>query len=140
MSRIPERKSVSQSCLTLCNCNPWTVTHQTPLFMGFPRQEYWSGLPFPPSKYLPKSGIKPGSPTLQVDSLLSEPLGKMGKNLPAMWIPEECLIWLEEEMGRGRHCSDERPLRAVSTRPLKLEASESVSCSVVFNSLRPYGQ
>ena len=59
--------------------------------MGFPRQEYWSGLPFPPAKYLPKSGIKPGFPTLQVDCLLSESLGKMGKNLPAMWIPEECL-------------------------------------------------
>ena len=37
--------SVIQSCLTLCG--PWTATHQAPLFMGFSRQEYWSGLPFP---------------------------------------------------------------------------------------------
>ena len=37
--------SVAKSCPTLCN--PWTVTHQAPLSMGFSRQEYWSGLPFP---------------------------------------------------------------------------------------------
>ena len=43
---------------------PWTVTHQAPLCMGFPRQEYCSGLPFPSPEYLPNPGIKPGSPTL----------------------------------------------------------------------------
>jgi len=36
---------VAKSCSTLVT--PWTVTHQAPLSMGFPRQEYWSGLPFP---------------------------------------------------------------------------------------------
>ena len=41
--------------------------------MGFSRQEYWSGLPFPPPGELPASGIKSGSPALQADSLLSEP-------------------------------------------------------------------
>ena len=45
---------------------PWTVAHQAPLFMGFPRQEYWRGLPFPPPGDLPNLGIKPGSPALQV--------------------------------------------------------------------------
>ena len=40
---------------------PWTVVHQTPLFMGFPRQEYWSGLPFPPPGDLPNPGIEPAS-------------------------------------------------------------------------------
>ena len=44
--------------------------------MEFSRQEYWSGLPFP-SPDLPNPGIKPGSPVLQADSLLSEPLGKL---------------------------------------------------------------
>ena len=39
----------------------WTVAHQSPLFMGFSRQEYWSGLPCPPSEDLPDPGIKPGS-------------------------------------------------------------------------------
>ena len=38
---------------------PWTVTHQTPLHMGFSKQEYWSGLPFPPPRDLPNPGIKP---------------------------------------------------------------------------------
>ena len=52
---------------------PWTAAHQTPLSMGFPRQEYWSGLPFPTPGDLPDPGIKSGSPALQADSLLSEP-------------------------------------------------------------------
>ena len=41
---------------------PWTVAHQTPLSMGFSRQEYWSGLPCPPPGDLPNPGIKPMSP------------------------------------------------------------------------------
>ena len=50
----------------------WTVACQTPLSMGFSRQEYWSGLPCAPSEYLPDPGIKPispAAPALQVDSL-----------------------------------------------------------------------
>ena len=43
---------------------PWTVAYQAPLSMGFSRQEYWSGLPFPSPGDLPNPGIKPGSPTL----------------------------------------------------------------------------
>ena len=60
---------VAQSCLTLCD--PWTVAHQPPLSTAFPRQEYWSGLPFPPPGGLPDPGVKPQSPALQADSLLS---------------------------------------------------------------------
>ena len=48
---------------------PWTVARQVPLFMGFSRQPNWSGLPCPPPGDLPNLGIKPSSPTLQVDSL-----------------------------------------------------------------------
>ena len=44
--------------------------------MGFSRQEYWSGVPFPSPGDLPNPGIEPGSPALQVGSLLSEPAGK----------------------------------------------------------------
>ena len=51
---------------------PWTVAHQAPPSMRFPRQEYWSGLPFPPSGDLPDPGIEPGSPALQADALTSE--------------------------------------------------------------------
>ena len=40
---------------------PWTVVHQAPLSMGFSRQEYWSGLPFPTPEDLPNPGIKPTS-------------------------------------------------------------------------------
>ena len=43
---------------------PWTVAHQAPLFMGFSRQEYWSGLPFPSPGDLPNPGIEPISPAL----------------------------------------------------------------------------
>ena len=51
----------------------WNRAHQAPLSMGFSRQEYWSGLPCPPPGNLPNPGIEPRSPTLQVDSLLTEP-------------------------------------------------------------------
>ena len=44
--------------------------------MGFSRQEYWSGLPFPSPGDLPDPGIKPGSPALEADALTSEPPGK----------------------------------------------------------------
>ena len=50
---------------------PWMVTYQAPQSMGFSRQEYWSGLPFPSPGYLSNPGIEPGSPTLQTDSLPS---------------------------------------------------------------------
>ena len=52
-----------------------THGHQAPPSVGFSRQEYWSGLPFPSPGILPHPGIEPGSPTLQADSLLSEPPG-----------------------------------------------------------------
>ena len=69
---------------------PQTVAHQAPLSMGFPRQEYWSGLPFPPPGDLPNPGIKPGAPALQVD-LLTEPpcvaphLPRMSPNVTQPW-------------------------------------------------------
>ena len=55
---------------------PWTVAYQTPPSMGFSRQEYWSGLPFPSPGDLPNPGIKPRSPALEADALTSEPPGK----------------------------------------------------------------
>ena len=59
---------------------PWTVAYQAPPFVGFSRQEYWSGLPFPSPGVLPKPGIEPGSPTLQADVLPSEPPGNPATN------------------------------------------------------------
>ena len=55
---------------------PWTVAYQAPPSMGFSRQEYWSGLPFPSPGDLPNPGIEPRSPALQV-TLPSEPPGKL---------------------------------------------------------------
>ena len=55
---------------------PWTVAHQAPLTMGFLRQEYWSGLPFPSPGTLLDSGKEPRSLTLWADSSPSEPLVK----------------------------------------------------------------
>ena len=65
---------VAQLCPNLCNS--WTAAHLAPLSMGFSRQENWSGLPFPAPGDLSDPGIKPGSPALQADSLLTELPGK----------------------------------------------------------------
>ena len=53
----------------------WTIAHQAPLSLGFPRQEYWSGLPFPSPGDLSDPGIEPMSPALQADFL---PLSHLG--------------------------------------------------------------
>ena len=55
---------VTKLCPTLAT--PWTVACQAPLSMGFSRQAYWSGLPFPSPGDLPDPGIKPRSPVLQI--------------------------------------------------------------------------
>ena len=65
---------VPKSCQTLVT--PWIVACKAPLSMGFSRQRYWSGLPFPSLGDLPDPGIKPGSLALQADSLLTELQGK----------------------------------------------------------------
>ena len=61
---------VAKSCPTLAI--PWTAACQAPLSMGFSRQEYWSGLPFPSPGDLSDPEIEPGSPALQADSLPTE--------------------------------------------------------------------
>ena len=55
---------------------PWTVACQTPLSRGFPREEHWSGLPFPPLGDLPNPGIEPVPPTLADGFFTTEPPGK----------------------------------------------------------------
>ena len=61
---------VTKSCLTLVT--PWTGASQAPLSMGFSRQDYWRGLPFPSPGDLHNPDIEPRSPALQADSLLTE--------------------------------------------------------------------
>ena len=60
---------------------PWTVVYQASLSMGFSRQEYWSGLPFPSPGDLPNPGVEPRSPALQADALPSKPPGKPLSNI-----------------------------------------------------------
>ena len=71
-----ERKKVKSLSHVQLFATLWTVAYQAPLSMGFPRQEYWSGLSFPSPEDLPDPGIEPRSPALRADSLLSEPPGK----------------------------------------------------------------
>ena len=72
------RKWNCQSLNPVCLCaTPWTEARQAPLSIGFSRQEYWSGLPFPSPGDLPHPGIEPRSPALQADSLPSQPPGKL---------------------------------------------------------------
>ena len=68
----------------------WTVAYQAYPSMGFSRQEYWSGLPFPSPGDFPDLGIKPGSPTLEADALTSEPSGK-----PSVFFLKDWLIWCQ---------------------------------------------
>ena len=59
----------------MCNsfATTWTVAHQAPVFIGFPRQEYWGGLPFPSPGDLPDPGIEPESPALAGGFFTTEP-------------------------------------------------------------------
>ena len=69
--------------MSASSATPWTVAHQAPLSMGFPRQKYWSGLPCSPPGDLPDPGIKPApSPTLAGGFFTTEPLGSHPENLP----------------------------------------------------------
>ena len=85
---------VAQSCHTFCNPmqphgTPWNPkgTHQVPLSMGFSRQEYWSGLPWPPPWDLPNPGIEPRYLALQEDSLPSEPSVLVVQSHPTLCNP-----------------------------------------------------
>ena len=69
-----KESEVAQSCLTLCDPMDCSPPSSSPV--GFSKQGYWSGLPFPSPGDLPDSGIEPRSPTLQPDALISAPPGK----------------------------------------------------------------
>ena len=77
----------TKSCLTLAT--PWTVACQSPLSMGFPKQAYWSKLPFPSPGDLPDSGIEPKSPALQADSIQTQPPGKSFLSLENVYLKKK---------------------------------------------------
>ena len=81
---------VAQPRLTLCD--PMNPSRQAPLSMQFPRQEYWSGLPFPSPGALPDPGIELRSPVLQADSLLSK---QPGNTLSSLVSNCCCNKWLK---------------------------------------------
>ena len=83
------RKVKSLSCVRLF-VTLWTVAYQAPLSMGFSRQEYWSGLPFPSPGYPPDPGIEPVSPMFQADTLPSEP--------PVMWVRRRYDVNIEQKL------------------------------------------
>ena len=92
-----ESEVKSLSCVRLF-ATPWTLAYQAPPSMGFSRQECWSGLPFPSPGDLPDPGIKPRSPTLQADSLPSEPRGKLQRiHLPMQEVREMQISSLGQE-------------------------------------------
>ena len=81
----------------ICTCSvmsnsfttPWTVAHEVPLSMGFSKQEYWSGLPFPPPGDLPDPGIEPSSlepPALADRFFTTVPAGK---SCMIIWTPNK---------------------------------------------------
>ena len=65
-------------------CDPMDCSLQAPLSMGFSRQEYQSGQPFPSPGDFPDPGVEPRSPALQADSLPFEPPGKLLEGNPAL--------------------------------------------------------
>ena len=73
---LTDKVKVKLLCCVQLFATPRTVAYQASLSMGFSRQEYWSGLPFPSPGDLPNPGIEPRSPALEADALTSEPPGK----------------------------------------------------------------
>ena len=82
---LPDCNNNGSLCLQCCavpshislSATPWTVVCRVLLSMGLFRQEYWSGLPFPPLGDFPNPGIEPTSPALQADSLPSNRWGSL---------------------------------------------------------------
>ena len=75
----------------------WTIARQAPLSIGFPRQEYWSGLPVPSPGGLPNTGIEPTSPALASRVFTTEPPAKP-RYYDTMMIKEEKEIIVLKEM------------------------------------------
>ena len=116
------------SCVWLF-VTPWTVVRQASLSLGFSRQEYWSGLPFPSPRDFPDPGIEAGSPALHADSVPSEPrnqlylhlkTSKQTRNLNLSNVHVQ--IRLEVVVGRKRRLWNklkwERPRRGTGNKSL----------------------
>ena len=90
-------------CLVAKSWTLWTVAHQAPLSMEFPRQEYRSGLPFPSPGDLPDTGIEPTSPALQADFFFFSPLRHQGSHsVKGLWINCSYGQWVTQPISLGR--------------------------------------
>ena len=96
MSKICGGGLLTQLCPTLVT--PWTIAHQVLLSIGFSRQEYRSGLPFPSPGDVPNPGIEPRFPALQADSLPTELPGKYVIIFYPKWVLHISQL-LEQEKG-----------------------------------------
>ena len=109
------------------SATPWTEAYQAPPSMGFSRQECWSGLPFPSPGDLPDPGIKPGSPSLQAEALLSEPPGK------SILLCLHRLNWVIKEKEYGsQHCS---LLKWSEVTQLCLTLCDPMDCTILHSSV-----
>ena len=77
----------------------WTAAHQASLSIGFSRQEYWSGLPFPSPGDLPDPGVEHKPPALQVNSLSLSHLGSPSICLDYYYFKKYLFIWLHLSCG-----------------------------------------
>ena len=93
------------------SCDPMDCSLPAPLSMGFPRQEYWSGLPCPPAGDLPNPGIEPMSPTLQASSLPTEPM---------VGVPTSCVYIID------RYFTDSQQMPRFYLKAIKSESREGI--------------
>ena len=100
----PEVKSLSHVQLFATS---WTVAYEAPQSMGFSRQEYWSGLPFPSPEDLPNRGIEPRSPALQADALPPEPPEKPLAEIVTLWASNstKCRVFRELKTYHIKSCT-----------------------------------
>ena len=110
---------------------PWTVAYQAPPSMGFSRQEYWGGLPFPSPGDLPNPGIEPGSPALQTDTLLSEPPGKPNQFSSVQSLSRVWCLWSHESQHARPPCLSPTPGVHPDSRPSSQWCHPDSSSSVV---------
>ena len=124
---------------------PWTVACQAPPSMGFSRQEYWSGLPFPSPGDLSNPGIKPRSPELQADSLPSE-LQERSSSFQLSSIAQSCpsnsntnILKLLEIAKTVISCSDLPPPNQVTVSPEDMLIATSSMQWLRTQTLEPSG-
>ena len=123
---------------------PWTVACQALLSMGFSGQGYLNGLPFPSPGDLPDPGMEPRSPALKVDSLPSEPLGKLtldtkknqifqslNSSMPGLtffpFLSSSTSLVVEAPVEK---CSSHRASQAVTSMPLSWQEEGQLYCLI----------